>query len=73
MDENGNVCLTDFGMAKMIQNNKQLSTFCGTPEYMPPELVEGKGCDKTTDWWALGILSYEMMFGLPPFYCKNVQ
>lgn len=45
-------------------------SICGTPEYMSPEVIKGQGCDKTTDWWALGTLVYEMMFGLPPFYSK---
>lgn len=71
MDEAGNVYLTDFGMAKYIKNNELAMTFCGTPEYLSPEVIRGQGCDKSTDWWSLGILTYEMMFGLPPFYNKN--
>lgn len=71
MDDLGNVYLTDFGMAKNIKSDELLMTFCGTPEYLSPEVIRGFGCDKTTDWWSLGILTYEMMFGLPPFYNKN--
>ncbi len=57
MDDLGNVYLTDFGMAKNIKSDELLMTFCGTPEYLSPEVIRGFGCDKTTDWWSLGILT----------------
>jgi len=71
MDDNGNVCLTDFGMAKMIRDGETAKTFCGTPEYLAPEVLEGGGYDMQADWWSLGILTFEMMHGLPPFYNES--
>lgn len=71
MDDEGNVCLTDFGMAKIVKEGQLATTFCGTPEYVAPEVIAGGGYDKAADWWSLGILTYEMMYGLPPFYSKT--
>ena len=64
----GYLRLSDFGLAKMANKS---NTFCGTPEYISPEMLLGTGHDKTSDWWALGILIYEMLTGIPPFYDKN--
>lgn len=69
IDEEGHVKLTDFGLSKQLSNDKgQLTnTFCGTPQYLAPEIIIKKGYDKMVDWWALGILLYEMMIGQPPY------
>lgn len=68
MDEDGYICLTDFGLAKILNDNAQAFSFCGTPEYLAPEILNEKGHTFPVDWWALGILTYEMIVGFPPFY-----
>ncbi len=71
MDEDGYICLTDFGLAKILNDNAQAFSFCGTPEYLAPEILNEKGHTFPVDWWALGILTYEMIVGFPPFYTGN--
>lgn len=72
----GHVRLIDFGLCKEnITGAEQARTFCGTPAYMAPEMyyskIKGKGHGKAIDWWGLGILIYELLYGWPPFYDKN--
>lgn len=73
LDERGYAKLTDFGLAKSLKVQDVAKTFCGTPEYLSPEVILDKGCNRPADWWSLGILVYEMIFGIPPFYSQNIQ
>jgi len=71
----GHICMTDFGISKegLDCKDSRTATFCGTPEYLAPEVLEGKGYGKEVDWWSFGTLMYEMFTGLPPFYSEDVQ
>lgn len=71
MDEDGYICLTDFGLAKVLDGGAQAYSFCGTPDYLAPEILHEKGHSFPVDWWAVGILTYEMIVGFPPFYTGN--
>lgn len=69
LDEKGHIKITDFGFAKMVEYRTW--TLCGTPEYLAPEIILSKGHGKAVDWWALGILIFEMLAGYPPFYDED--
>jgi serum/glucocorticoid-regulated kinase 2 len=73
LDEHGYAKLTDFGLAKVVKFEDVAMTFCGTPEYMAPEIILHKGCNRPADWWSLGVLIYELLFGAPPFYSNDIQ
>uniref|UniRef100_A0A4W4E1N2 cGMP-dependent protein kinase n=1 Tax=Electrophorus electricus TaxID=8005 RepID=A0A4W4E1N2_ELEEL len=67
LDHRGYAKLVDFGFAKKIGFGKKTWTFCGTPEYVAPEIILNKGHDISADYWSLGILMYELLTGSPPF------
>ena len=71
----GHICMTDFGISKegLQSSDARATTFCGTPEYLAPEVLEGVAYGKAVDWWSFGTLMYEMLTGLPPFYSQDVQ
>ncbi|XP_065174535.1 calcium-independent protein kinase C-like isoform X2 [Sycon ciliatum] len=72
IDSEGHVKLADFGMCKEnIFGSKTTNTFCGTPDYIAPEILMEKNYGVSVDWWALGVLMYEMMSGQPPFEADN--
>ncbi|EGG03778.1 uncharacterized protein MELLADRAFT_78487 [Melampsora larici-populina 98AG31] len=65
----GHIKITDFGFAKLVPDITW--TLCGTPDYLAPEIVQSKGYNKSVDWYALGVLIFEMLAGYPPFYCEE--
>lgn len=67
LDNQGYVKLVDFGFAKKIGHGRKTWTFCGTPEYVAPEIILNKGHDLSSDCWSLGILMFELLTGSPPF------
>jgi serine/threonine protein kinase len=71
-DQGGHLKVTDFGLAKANMGDRATTTtYCGTPVYMAPEQVSGEPYNGAVDWWALGILIFEMLCGHPPFDCPN--
>lgn len=71
MDRDGYIKLADFGLSKYLDCAEQTKTYCGTPQYMSPEIIDRRGHNLEVDWWALGILAYEMMVGFTPFSIKG--
>ncbi|CAH8664358.1 unnamed protein product [Heterobilharzia americana] len=69
LDSKGHLKMTDFGFAKLVKDRTY--SLCGTPEYLAPEILQGKGHNHSADWWATGIIIYEMLVGRPPFYDEN--
>ncbi|OHS96005.1 AGC family protein kinase [Tritrichomonas foetus] len=72
LDSQGHVKLTDFGLAKTLTDfSNQTGTFCGTSEYIAPEIISRKPYGPEIDWWAVGILTYELLYGQTPFFNQN--
>lgn len=73
LDSRGHVRLTDFGLSKegISNSSSGANSFCGTPEYLAPEILNRLGHGRAVDWWSLGALLFEMLTGLPPFYCRD--
>ncbi|XP_037640621.1 serine/threonine-protein kinase Sgk2b isoform X1 [Sebastes umbrosus] len=72
LDSDGHVMLTDFGLCKEgVAIGGTMHTFCGTPEYLAPEVLQGHPYNPAVDWWGLGAVLFEMLYGLPPFYSRS--
>lgn len=69
LDEEGYIFLADFGLARHADT--QSYSFCGTPEYLAPEIIQRSGHGMAVDWWTLGCLAYEISIGTPPFMDQN--
>uniref|UniRef100_A0A8C7WE35 non-specific serine/threonine protein kinase n=1 Tax=Oncorhynchus mykiss TaxID=8022 RepID=A0A8C7WE35_ONCMY len=72
LDEEGHIKITDFGLSKeAIDHDKRAYSFCGTIEYMAPEVVNRRGHTHSADWWSFGVLMFEMLTGSLPFQGKD--
>ncbi|RXM96579.1 RAC-gamma serine/threonine-protein kinase [Acipenser ruthenus] len=72
LDKDGHIKITDFGLCKEgIAAAATMKTFCGTPEYLAPEMLEEKDYGRAVDWWGFGIIMFEMMCGRHPFYNQD--
>uniref|UniRef100_A0A8C5D9H9 non-specific serine/threonine protein kinase n=1 Tax=Gouania willdenowi TaxID=441366 RepID=A0A8C5D9H9_GOUWI len=72
LDEEGHIKITDFGLSKeSIDHDKRAYSFCGTIEYMAPEVVNRRGHTQSADWWSFGVLMFEMLTGSLPFQGKD--
>jgi serum/glucocorticoid-regulated kinase 2 len=73
LDAKGHIRVTDFGLSKEGVQGDTITSICGTPEYLAPEILRKRPYGVAVDWWSLGTLLFEMIAGLPPFYDKNRQ
>ncbi|XP_057334417.1 RAC serine/threonine-protein kinase isoform X2 [Microplitis mediator] len=72
LDKDGHIKIADFGLCKEeITYGRTTKTFCGTPEYLAPEVLEDNDYGRAVDWWGVGVVMYEMMIGRLPFYNRD--
>uniref|UniRef100_A0AAX7UAX9 Protein kinase C n=1 Tax=Astatotilapia calliptera TaxID=8154 RepID=A0AAX7UAX9_ASTCA len=74
LDLDGHIKIADFGMCKEnMQDDVRTSTFCGTPDYIAPEILLGQKYNSSVDWWSFGVLLYEMLIGQSPFHGRDEE
>uniref|UniRef100_A0A673B1J9 Protein kinase C n=1 Tax=Sphaeramia orbicularis TaxID=375764 RepID=A0A673B1J9_9TELE len=74
LDSEGHIKIADFGMCKEnMQEDSRTSTFCGTPDYIAPEILLGQKYSTSVDWWSFGVLLYEMLIGQSPFHGRDEE
>uniref|UniRef100_A0A096M8D7 Protein kinase C n=1 Tax=Poecilia formosa TaxID=48698 RepID=A0A096M8D7_POEFO len=74
LDSDGHIKIADFGMCKEnMQDDLRTSTFCGTPDYIAPEILLGQKYNSSVDWWSFGVLLYEMLIGQSPFHGRDEE
>jgi len=73
LDSEGHIRITDFGLSKEDVEGDSITSICGTPEYLAPEILRKLPYGASVDWWSLGTVLFEMIAGLPPFFDKNRQ
>uniref|UniRef100_A0A665VMD8 Protein kinase C n=1 Tax=Echeneis naucrates TaxID=173247 RepID=A0A665VMD8_ECHNA len=75
LDSEGHIKIADFGMCKenMMGQEMRTSTFCGTPDYIAPEILLGQKYNSSVDWWSFGVLLYEMLIGQSPFHGRDEE
>jgi calcium/calmodulin-dependent protein kinase I len=70
-EDNALIKVSDFGLARFMATKETLFTACGTPNYVAPEVLNGRGYDALVDCWSLGVILYVMLCGFPPFYDED--
>lgn len=68
LDQDGHARLTDFGLSKQGVYNNTTESFCGSVAYLAPEVLNKEGHSRTVDWYLVGLLVYELIVGIPPYY-----
>jgi len=72
LGEDGYIMIIDFGISKYLTEGDEVTrSYCGTPEYLAPEIIQRIDYSYPIDWWCIGIITYEMLVGFTPFYSSN--
>jgi len=72
LENDTEVKIADFGLSKIIDQEKMMQTACGTPGYVAPEVLQAEGYGEEVDMWSIGVITYILLCGFPPFYSESV-